>query len=147
MLNKKQGRTAVTIILALALVACASFSTTSYKTLATTVQIVETARQAYNVLYNEGKIDPALDAKVAVIYSQYQLAANAAVSALGAYTQIQQAGGTPSQANVTVALTSLETVVNNLIAIFNQAGNQPIPTPQSVQLKALQPVKVTSGGK
>lgn len=104
-------------------VACSTFTSNAYKTLSITTTTVDTARQVYNnEFYNQGKVSPELDAKVAVAYKDYQKAMNVAISAVRTYQLMHDQGLPVTTDSVTLALANLSSAVTDLITLFNKAG-------------------------
>jgi hypothetical protein len=89
-----------------------------YQTLSGVVNTVSVARGVYDTLYKAGKVSPELDAKVLAIYTQYQKVANAAITA----AKIQLTATSPAPNDL---IPQLETLVNQLLALFGQASGLP----------------------
>jgi hypothetical protein len=99
-----------------------------YKTLSGIVNTVAVARGAYDTLYKAGKIPADLDAKVLPVYTQYQAVANAAITA----AKLQLTATTPAPNDF---IPQLESLVNQLFALFGQASGIPA-APVTISRKA-----------
>lgn len=108
------------------LVACATFESTSYKTISTITTTVEAARKGWVLYVTQQRTllagNPAAAqkletevAKVGVIYADYQTAMRAAQDAITAYR-----AGKGTQNGVTLVVNALAAASGNLIALISQ---------------------------
>jgi hypothetical protein len=101
---------------------CATFTKTTYQTLATTATMVNAARSAYDTFYKEGKVPAATEAKVVVAYAKYQNAMRVAINSVRLYDNLKAQGLTvsPEQANANIALVT--SAISELFKLFTEAG-------------------------
>lgn len=99
-----------------------------YKTLSSVINTVELARSIYDDLYKAGKVSQDLDNKIAVIYLEYQRVGNLAIQSVKAQQAALTANSNASAPVVDMTnlyLTQLQTLVNQLLDLFNQAPTMP----------------------
>lgn len=122
LLKTKAYISAALAILVFTLTGCASFTKTSYQTLATTAVMVDSARGAYSTFYKEGKVSPELDVKVLAAYTKYQSAMKVAIKSVQLYDNLKKQGLTvsPNQANTNIGY--LQVAISELFKLFTDAG-------------------------
>lgn len=134
-LKYKKLASVILIVNFLFIVGCgASVQKTTYVSLATAANLVNTARQTYDDLYQAGKVSQEFDDKVAVAYKKYQLGMNSALSAFKTYKMLADAGGKPDPTTVNALIVETGKLIADLFELFTKTG---VPT----GAVALEPVK------
>lgn len=115
--------------------------TVEYQTLSGVINLVSTARGAYNTLFNAGKISADLDARVSSAYFEYQRIGNLALSTARAQAVAVAAGTDPKTLANNPYIADLQNLVNGLLAIFTTT------TPPSTTVTSVKIVKNATVGE
>ena len=111
-----------------------------YKTLSSVINVVDVARGVYDSLYKVGRrgvsgeaviVSDSLDSKIAAIYAEYQRVGNLAIQVAKSQAAVVAAGGTITDAT-NVYLPQLQTLINQLLALFNSVPSAPQTAPVSI---------------
>jgi hypothetical protein len=106
------------IFLVLFTLSCATFTTTSYRTLAISNQTYDTTLTAMGALYKEGKITEEQKNEIIDLGRQYKKAHNDAVDIVVAY---EEAGGVGDKDAVSAAVLKASGALADLISAYRKA--------------------------
>ena len=133
---RKSPYIALLLVVIVSIYGCKTLATTGFKVTATTATSVDTAMNIYGDFYRQGKISPAVEAKVKTAFTAYQTGMLATISSIRAYQAIADLS-TASTADkqaafnaATAALSDLSAKVVALIQLLTDAG-VPSPAPST----------------
>lgn len=110
------ARVSVLILVALALVACASFSQNAYRSLVVSQQTYDTTLSVMGDLYKAGKLTEAQKEKAISIGRAYQAAHNKAVTALLVYETSDQSNEAATKLAYQQAAADAAKILADLVA-------------------------------